>query len=133
MKNFFSLSILVPSVLALVSCADIHPVKTVGPDTYQITHTVAKNAPTTGISNGLTEIAQQKCAEQDNAPFHKVSEEVKTERYQTVILTFQCKPVLGNTQYTGSYASGINTPPLIMSPTTLASFTTPSSAALKGQ
>lgn len=106
MKLLIKAFLTVLPALALASCADTHPIKTIGPDTYQVSHTLAKAAPIAGVTNGLVDLGEKKCADEDNAPFVKLGEDVSSTgvHYQTVTLTFQCKPVLGSTQYAPSYA-----------------------------
>ena len=109
----------------VTACANTHPVKPLGPDIYQLTHTMAKTAPDTGTKNALTDMGRQKCASLDNAPYAEKSiDTTSSGNRKTITLTFTCKPILQNSAYTGSMTDSMPTPAFHTPTENLVSITT---------
>ncbi len=83
--------ILTPFILA--GCATLWPapIQQVGPNTYQITHTMGKYSPTKGVRKQVVERATAKCSNQ-NMDYQKIREEMTPGGYLSYTLTFQCNP-----------------------------------------
>lgn len=77
--------------LAIGACAPLwlDPIRKVGPDTYQVTHTMYKMSPTKGVRSGLTDRAREKCADMGK-PYTKLREEMTPGGALSYTLTFQC-------------------------------------------
>lgn len=76
-------------LLPLAACTSSGAIHQVGPDTYQITHTMGRFSPTTGVRAAITEKAQNKCAKQ-NQTYSKVREEMGFASGLSYTLIFRC-------------------------------------------
>lgn len=107
MRHFIPLIILA----ILTACANTHPIKIVGPDTYKITHVMTTTLPNDGAKNALKKMGEAKCATMDNAPFYKQSEDVKVEgKRQTLTLIFRCQALVYRSNYVPSAAPSTTWP-----------------------
>ena len=91
-------------VLAIVAaCANIHPVKTVGADAYQLTHIMGASQSNAGARNALVKLGQKHCAEESSGVYSTLSEDIAVSgKRHTITLRFTCKPVLQGTAYVPS-------------------------------
>ncbi|PZP39637.1 MAG: hypothetical protein DI585_03500 [Pseudomonas fluorescens] len=80
---------LLPGVLSLAACAPGGAIHQVGPNTYQITHTMGKYSPTKGVRQGVIDRATAKCEKQQGT-YKRLREEMTPEGYLSYTLTFEC-------------------------------------------
>lgn len=121
MKKFLALAALI-----LAACTSAPAPTTLGPDTYQLVHTMPTAVPNTGTRRAMVNTARTRCNQLDDAPYIQKSEDIKIHgAKQTITLTYQCKPLLKGSGYTGSYADTIPTPQIVVPQENLVSLTAP--------
>lgn len=81
---------LLPAIL-VASCAALwlDPIRAVGPETYEITHTMGKFSPVKGVRQGVIDRAMAKCRSEQKA-YSKLREEMTPGGTLSYTLTFQC-------------------------------------------
>lgn len=84
--------VLLALVVTLTGCASRFggPIRNVGPNTYQITHTMGKYSPVKGVRQGVIDRASEKCATQGKN-YTKIREDMSLDGKLGYNLTFECK------------------------------------------